>query len=263
MKRKFKLTKLNIISIAILACVGIIIAAAGGSIAFFTDAKETTNVFTAGSVYISLSEAAVKSDGAGNLIEDTAAQRITGNDIADTANIVKNEYGKIFPGQTIHKDPTIKNTGKDPAWIAAKIIISDGDGDISELYGDPVTGYICITDLLCGGLLDEQVHVGVWNQIRDVSYNDNYAMIQASDTANDRHEFYIYINSALDPDASVMLFDTLAVDPEFGNAEMRELAQLNITVQAFAVQKVGFESCYEAMHRAFPEHFSPSASIGG
>lgn len=257
MKRKFKLTKLNIITVALVACVALIIAAAGGTIAYFTDAKETTNVFTAGNVYISLTEAAVKPDSVGNLIEDKDAPRIVGNDIGDT-NVVTHDYGKIFPGQTIHKDPTIKNTGDDAAWVAAKIIVTDGAGDIAKLMGDPASGYININHLLIGGLFSEsEIHRGTWNGISGVMYNNHFAMIQSSDPASGTHEFYIYVLDELAANESVTVFDTMTINPEYDNEQMMELAQLNITVQAFAVQTFGFGNCYEAMNKAFTEHFTP------
>ena len=266
MKRKFKLTKLNIITVALVACVALIVAAAGGSIAYFTDAKETTNVFTAGSVYISLTEAAVKPDALGNLIEDTSKDRIVGNDLAD-ANVVTHDYGKLFPGQSIYKDPTITNTGKDAAWVAAKIIITDGEGDITKLIGDPQSGFINVNQLLGGGVFNNgNIHVGTWNGMTNVVYSNsensyNFAMIQASDTSSGTHEFYIYILEELAPNEAITVFDTMMINPAYGNEQMRELAQLNITVQAFAVQTFGFDSCYEAMNKAFSEHFTPLASV--
>lgn len=258
--KKFKLSKLNIVTLAVVACMAIVIATTQGTIAFFTDAKQETNVFTAGNVYISLSEAAVKSDGAGNLIEDTSLPRIEGNDISD-ANVVINDYGKIFPGQTIYKDPTITNTGDDAAWVAAKIIITDGVGDISKLFGVPGYDILSIRgDLLDGGLLGESAHFGTWNGVANVVHNDKYAMVSISDHPQGKYEFYIYVLDPLQKGESVTLFDTMVVNELFGNAEMRELSQLNITIQAFAVQKFGFNDSHSAMHRAFEDHFKVQAN---
>lgn len=251
--KRIKLRKLHIVAIVLVLSVSMI-AATGGTLAYFTDDREMTNIFTAGNVYISLTEAEVKNDGAGNLIEDTDKPRVQGVAI-DSTEDVKHNYGTLYPGKIIHKDPTIKNTGGDPAWIAAKIIITDGNGDINKLYGFPNSEYIDIKLLLSGGLLGEDVHVGTWNGLHDVNYNGNYAMVQVPDAANGVYEFYFFILNQCEKDAEIELFDTMEIFPEFDSTDMKELAGLEITVQAFAVQTFGFENVYFAMTRAFPDHF--------
>lgn len=250
-----KLSKLKIISIT-LAITAVVIAAASGSIAFFTDVKESTGIFTAGNVYVELTEAAVKSDASGNLIEDTAAERFSGAEITEQGAAVVRNYGVVFPGQTIYKDPTVKNTGDHSAWIAVKVIVEDGSCDIHKLYKYS-DGYddIDIERFLRGGLLDEHVHVGDWNGIPDVCFNDNYAMIQSSSHAAGKYEFYFLMLKPFASGDEVEVFDTFYIDPMFGNVEMQEFKELKITVQAFAVQEYGFVDCLSAMSTAFPEHF--------
>lgn len=248
-----KLRKMHIVAIVLVLCVAMI-AAAGGTLAYFTDDREVTNVFTAGHVYIELTEAAVKDSGTGNLVEDPDKPRVHGVAIDSTEDI-KHNYGMLYPGKTIHKDPTIQNTGEDPAWIAAKIIITDGKGDINKLYGFPNKEQIDIRLMLSGGLLSEKVHMGTWNGIAHVDHNENYAMVQVPDVAGGVYEFYFFMLNPFEKDARVEIFDTMTILPEFTNEAMKELAELEITVQAFAVQTFGFDSCYGAMTGAFPEHF--------
>ena len=230
--------------------------ATSNTIAFFTDAKESTGVFTAGNVYISLTEAAVMLDAKGNLIENADAARIEGADVS-SSNPVENNYGRVYPGQTIHKDPTVKNTGDENAWVAVKVIIEDGAGDIYNLfkYNDDFDD-IDIERLLVGGLLNEQVTVGPWNGIEDVCYNENYAMIQASSHEQGRYEFIFLMQKPLNPGEEVEVFTTVKIDPTFGNVEMQEFRDLKVTVQAFAVQQYGFSSCLEAMNAAFSSYFT-------
>ena len=251
--KKLNIKKSYVVAIALVACIALI-AAARGTIAYFSDDQEITNIFTAGNIYISLSEAAVKDDGLGNLIEDTESPRIQGVAINSTEE-VKHNYGMLYPGKTMHKDPTIKNIGSDPAWVAAKVILTDGNGDINKLFGYFNSEYIDIQLLLTGALLDEVVHYGVWNGIEGVTYNDNYAMVQVPDTTNGTYEFYFFINYELVRDAEVEIFDTMTILTDFTNADMSELAELEITVQAFAVQTFGFNDSFTAMTEAFPEHF--------
>ena len=252
---KFKITAL------ILLITAIISTAVSGTIAFFTDSKESIGIYTAGNVYIEVTEAATVPDASGNLIENPSADRILGGEITGAGASVINDYGIVFPGQTIHKDPTIKNIGSNSAWVAAKVIIEDGAGDIHRLYAyNDEDDAIDIEHLLSGGLLDEHVHVGEWGGIDDVCYNDRYAMIQHSSRADGRYEFYFIMLQPLEKNASVELFDTFTLDPMFGNAEMQEFREFKITVQAFAVQTHGFDSCSSAMLGAFGEHFSGIAA---
>lgn len=260
MRRFFRPTKLKLIAV-ILALTAVTVAAARGSVAFFTDSKESAGVFTAGNVYIELTEAATKRDSKGNLIADPDAARIAGGEIADGGATVLHNYGVVFPGQTICKDPTITNVGDDRAWIAAKVIIEDGAGDIHRLFQySEFYDEIDIELLLSGGLLDEMIHVSDWNGYESVCHNDRYAMIQIANHSAGRYEFYFLMLNSFAPDESVMIFDTLSIHPMFGNAEMQEFRDLKVTVQAFAVQTFGFSSCLEAMTEAFPEHFVRAGS---
>ena len=254
MKKLLTSPQFKIITIS-LALTIVFSAAITGTIAFFTDSKESTSVYTAGNVYIELSEAAV-TEMNGDLIEDINTDRLLGGEINDSGASVVNNYGAIFPGQTIHKDPTIKNIGNSDAWVAAKVIIEDGAGDIHRLFKyNEYYNDIDIERMLDGGLLAQQVNVGTWNGIDSVCYNDNYAMIQHSDKINGKYEFYFIMVNPLGKDESVEIFDTFFVDSMLGNEEMKEFRELKITVQAFAVQKFGFSSCLEAMNGAFSEHF--------
>ena len=256
MRALFKNAKIWTAALIILALT-ICTLLVGGTVAFFTDAKKSESVFTAGNVYIELTEASVKSDGSGNLIEDTSRERIKGSELTANGNAVIHNYGVVFPGQKIFKDPTVKNIGKNEAWVAAKVVIEDGGGDIHRLfkYSD---GYddIDIERLLAGGLLDEQVTVGDWNGISDVCYNSNYAMIQKSSHIDGKSEFYFIMLKPLQVGESVTVFDSMFINPLFGNAEMLEFRDLKITVQAFGVQSYGFSDCFSAMKGAFSEHFA-------
>ena len=91
--------------------------------------------------------------------------------------------------------------------------------------------------------------------IKNACYNDRYAMVQVANARDGVYEFYFFFNTALETGESILLFDTMEVDPLFTNSDMQEFANLEITVQAFAVQTIGFDGAYAAMCRAFPEHF--------
>lgn len=245
----------KVIAISILVTM-VAITAANVTISFFVDSKEYSGVFTAGNVYIEMTEAAVKLDTLANLVEDRESPRIVAADTTEGGLPTVHDYGLIHPGQTIYKDPTIVNTGDWDAWLAVKVIITDGGGDIHKLYGyNEFYEDIDIEGLLSGGLLNEHVRVGDWNGHEYVCYNENYAMVQIPDRHAGTYEFYFFMLNPLKKGESVEVFDTFYVDDTFGNTEMLELKELTITVQAYAVQTFGFNSCYEAMISAFGNKF--------
>jgi len=229
----------------------------GASWAYFTSTKQATATFTAGNVEIMLSEAAVKPDAAGNLIEDTERPRLFGK----VEDVVVNDYGRVYPGMSIFKDPTITNTGSSPEWIAAKVTFTDGAFDLHKIMG--YSGYeeIDIEQLLGGGLLDETVAVENWNGIEDVCVNDRYAMIQVADTTEGKYEFFFLMLQPVEVGESVTIFDKVIFNQMWNNDHMRELAELKIHVQAYAVQTFQMEDCLQAMTSAFPDHFPFQSDI--
>ena len=248
MKKIFGLSKLNVIAIVLVACVAII-ATAGGSIAYFSDNKQMTNTFTMGNVYISLSEAKMVEDATGNRVPDPNGARLEGTAIGESG--ATNEYGSLYPGKQMLKDPTIKNTGSEPAYIAAKIIVK-ANGNIGSIYGGAFGLVGTGGGMFEGALFDEATTLDPDAGIRECA---KYTMRQSVE-ADGSLVLYVFVTDALKPtDAAITLFDTMCIDPEFDNAAMQQLAGLTVTVQAFAVQTYGFADCYEAMTKGFVDHF--------
>ena len=221
-----------------------------GAIAYFSDTVSADATLTSGRVSIELWESALVRDAFGNLVKDPNGQHIKGGE----TTVVRN-FGSIFPGLQIDRDPTVKNTGLNDAWIAIKVTISDGEGDISQVIGYEGYHAIDIETLLSGGLLDEDVRVGTWNGFEDVCYNDRYAMVQIDDFSREDYEFYFFILAKQAPGDTVTVFERIFFLSEWNNYEMRQFAGLEIKVQAFGVQTSSFDSCYEAMIGAFPDYF--------
>ena len=217
--------------------------------AYFTMTKKVTNTMTAGNITIELTEAAVKEKG-GHLVQDTSAPRVVGG-----GEVTVRDYGKLYPSMTVYKDPTIENTGTVGTWIAAKITFTDGEGELHKVIGYDGFPGIDIRTILSGGILDEGTHFGRWNGIDNVRYNDKFAMVQKSDVGMGEYSFYFFFLQPFEQGEKVVLFDTLGIPREWGNAQMQELAQLKINVQAYGVQLLDLDSCYEAMTAAFSEEF--------
>lgn len=244
------ITKFNIWMSCILLTVTVLMFV-GATLAYFSDMQQSSSVLTAGDVKIALSEAAVKTDNAGNLVVDTEKPRIFGT----PGEVTIHNYGRIYPGQSIWKDPTITNIGSAPEWVAAKVILHDGAGDLTKIMGYEGFDGIDIEILLSGGLLDESVHFGTWNGIPNVCYNNRYAMIQIPHDTEETFVFYFLMLEPVKVGESVVLFDQINFPLEWVHLDMEQLKDLKIEVQAFGVQIMQLESCLEAMTGAFPDYF--------
>lgn len=220
------------------------------SYAYFSSQSKASATITAGNVSILLSESAVKRDGNGNLVEDTESSKIFGS-----ASGTVHDYGTIFPGQSIYKNPTIENTGTNDAYIAAKMTLTDGDGDIHRIIGFENYDDIDLSIIFGGGLLDESAHFGRWNGIDGVTYNSHFAMLQVPDRAHGEYDIYFFILEPISHAESVVLFDGMYFPSELRSEEMKEFGDLRVDICAFGVQASGFDSCYNAMTKALPEHF--------
>lgn len=227
------------------------------TIAYFTDSKQMTATLTAGNVKITLVESAVKQDENGNIVKDPEGGIVVAKSKAEDIH----EKSRVYPGMTIWKDPTITNTGDAPEWIAAKVTLTDGSGDLHKIMG--YSGYeeIDIEKLLAGGLLEEHVDIEDWNGFSDVCINERYAMLQLADSAEGKYEFFFLMLKPVAVGEQVTLFEEVVFDQMWNNDHMKELVDLKIHVQAYGVQLYQMQDCLQAMSTAFPEHFPFNTDI--
>ena len=92
-------------------------------------------------------------------------------------------------------------------------------------------------------------------KMEDVCYNDNYAMIQIANPSESKFEFYFLILNPVEKNSEVVLFDHISFPDEWTGADMQNLADLKIQIEAFGVQTYQLDSCLVAMTEAFPDHF--------
>ena len=135
--------KKKILSIALVVAMVAVIAA--GSLAYFTDKKAAKNTFTVGNVHIAQLESSLHRENAGiangatsdSELWSNVAKEGTGNTNqykagdtyytdaqieADAAQYTCNNV-KLNPGQSYHKMPYVKNTGKNDAFIRIRVMI--------------------------------------------------------------------------------------------------------------------------------------------
>ena len=84
------------------------VAIVGSSLAYFTDKEQKDNVFTVGNVDITLTEPNWDAEGG----KDAPA---------------------AYPGEALKKDPTVKNDGKNPAFVRIKVEGLDCLGEGNEI----------------------------------------------------------------------------------------------------------------------------------
>lgn len=222
----------------------------GTSFAYFTSQKQYTHTMTTGNITIELTEAAVKNVN-GHLVKDESKDRVVGG-----GDIVVHDYGAVYPGMKIYKDPTIENTGSTGAWVAARITLTDGTGQLHDVIGYPDYDEIDLLSLLSGGTIGSSAHFGTWNDIEDVRHNDTFAMVQKADRARGEYTFYCFFLQPLEKDQQVVLFEQLEIPADWNHAELQEVEAMKINVTAYGVQLLDLDSCFEAMTLAFPDDFN-------
>ena len=225
------------LSIAVAACL-LALTIAGTSIAYFTDTDQYTNVFTAGDVDITLTEAVAERNDLGHVVIEDATNRIPYNGDAT--------YNPLFPMQSIAKDPRITNVGSEAAFVGAIIDITNTNGDINEVLS--VRGAVGDTTAVT-------------------------AFIKGIDTANadvrvtaieGGFRVYIIYEDALEGETSanandgdyVTIFNEIQIPSTWDNEEMAYVNGLKINVKAYATQKAGFNTALDAFTAAFGTEFA-------
>ena len=190
------------------------------SLAYFTDNKTVDNVFTAGEVTITLDEAEVTLDGANHAQVDTSVR----------VSVATQDYGKLYPGQVVTKDPTITVTGSESAYVGAKVVINSGV-DITDANDE------YFANLLSGGLL--------------AANDDTVKVVKQVNDTDKTYEIYIAYKTAMTQNENVTLFNALSIAGNYGNTDMENFKGMHITVNAYAVQAVGFHDALDALTTAF------------
>ena len=237
--------KKKIVSLALV--VALIAIAAMGTLAYFTDTDDATNTFTTGDVAIDLTEAVVEPDEKGNLVATDERQDVLENEEESY------DYGNLYPGQTIDKDPTIEVLGSEDTYVAAKIIVTDGEGDLTKIMGLE-DGLLNIQTVVYGGLVKENDTLKEYNGLVPVFGDETYSVYQQVE-GDGIYVFYVYIEDPKSTGDSVTIFKQLRIPAEWDNEEMAEMKDLTIKVEAYGTQSFGFDSCFEAMNAAFPGAF--------
>lgn len=195
----------RMMTVMILALIAIF--AAGATLAYFTDTSDTVkNTFTMGNVGIKLDEA--------KLEVNTTVAGTTWTALSD--RVTENTYTNLYPGAVLPKDPTVYNTGTNPAYIRVKVTLAPYAA-FNALLEDP------------SALWNKTIGTG-WTLASSV--NGVYT--------------YNYANVVSKGDIVPPVFTGVTIPADFSNAAMTSIDGFTINVVAEAIQAQGFGNVTEA-----------------
>ena len=195
---------------AVLLVVGTIL----GTVAYLQDTASVVNTFTVGNVYLKLDEAVVDEKG-----EPTGGRTETGN-----------AY-HLLPGETYTKDPTVTVLkGSEESYVRMLVTINCYD-ELATIFGDPFLPQYFVEGW------DNAVWVSTQVISKDVSAN----------TATYEFRYFETVKPEKDTDLVLdALFDTVTVPNTMTGDQLATIADLEITVEAHAIQATGFANADEA-----------------
>ena len=213
--------------LAIALCVAMLaIMVVSGTLAYFTDNDAKTNTFTMGKVDIELTEPSYEPGADGKL--------------------------KVFPGQSYDKDPTITvASDSDECYLVATVTISQRD-NLHALYANDTTGIkqpwgLSLAGkggMVSGGVADYTAVAAVENGISGTLLADKVFLTYAEDAEADTITYTFYFKEVHKAGQSEILFTHVNIPAIIDNNDIDD--GLTVTVNAYAIQKVGFNNVYEA-----------------
>ena len=191
-------------------CVALaVLTIAGTTLAYLTSKDTVTNTFTVGNVSIKLDEAKANTDGS---LYDNGTTRVDANSY------------KLIPGHTYTKDPMVTVLeGSESSYIKMTVTFSKA----AELDAIFAPNGADMTSIFNGYDSTNWIYKG---NTKDATNNTR------------TYEFW-YKATVAAPDANVALdalFDSITVPGSITNTQLATIANMTITVNAYAIQADGF-----------------------
>lgn len=194
---------------AVLLVVGTIL----GTVAYLQDTASVVNTFTVGNVHLKLDEAVVDENG-----EPTGGRTENGN-----------AY-HLIPGETYTKDPTVTVLkGSEESYVRMMLTLNCA----SELDAIFAPNGAVLTEIFKG------YDATKWTYVDVTRGNDNTIT----------YEFRYFETVEAEDNADLVLdalFDTVTVPNTMTGDQLATIADLEITVEAHAIQATGFANADEA-----------------
>ena len=258
-KKKILVLALSLAMVAILAV--------GGSLAYFTDSKNVDNTFTVGNVKIELIEQQRGENGLEDFEQGKALNPIVGS-----AQGEKDQYGMPVAENYVDKMVTIKNTGKNDAYIRAYFAIPSALDDGYETFNAGLNvlhfnfGNKVVDDTITSTYDNEWnwKHDGKWNYfettIDGIKYNVYFAdYYQAVGAGKTTEQFVqgVYLDKSFNIKTENGVEKCYAFDKEVTLDAGWNWDKVTCPVYAVAVQAAGFENAADAITAAFGANYNP------
>ena len=226
------MNKRRILAVAIAVCLIAILAC--GSLAYFTYSKTVTNTF-----YTYSTEEFPNGPTADQLFSISVYE--TGADGKEDYDGLT--YKDFMPGSKLSKDPTVKNTGKYPAWVRMKVTVTNATAWKKACADIGLTG---LNEIFLNFNNNKATNAPTgWycTNTKNPTYD------QTADTLT----YVFYTNNPLKPGEASTLFDGILIPGGLTIEHMISLSKFQIIITGDAIQSdntgstaaEAFANCWE------------------
>jgi len=180
-----------------------------GTVAYLTDKEGVVNTITVGQVDLVLDEAVVDANG-----NPTGGRTEEGN-----------KY-HLIPGQTYTKDPTVTVVKGSEESYVRMIVTINCYKELCEIFENPFLPQNLVTGW------DNTV----WVTTEEIKVDD------AANTGTYEFRYYTTVAGGTEGVTLDALFDSFTIPADVTGAQLKTIANLEINVEAHAIQKSGFDT---------------------
>lgn len=214
-----KKTKKKILVVALIVSLVAILSL--GSLAWFTANDTVTNTIKLADDF---AVDVYETDGEGNLITEGE----------ETVGVT---YTNIMPGQEIHKDPTVRNTGTHPEWVRVHVTLSHYDIWSAAVKPDKETGKVDLSAIFTG------FDPNAWKRYEEPTIDENANTVT--------YTFYLD-TIKLEPNQAAALFTGVTIPGELTSEQAKTMnGSFTIAVEAEAIQSEYLPEEVTTAHEAF------------
>ncbi len=197
--------KKRVLSIALVICMVAMLAM--GTLAYFNATQTVTNTF---STWTTDPDNPPKPD-------DIFSIEVFETDPTDPEKEVPGlTFEDIKPGDVLHKDPTVRNSGKYDAWVRLTVTVTNA----ANWKASCARWEIADLTTIFGGFVAADWTLGE----------------VAEDAEADTLSYTYYYNSKLAADQEATLFTTVTIPAVFDQADMAALYNFNLIIKGDAIQ---------------------------
>ena len=194
----------------VLSMVFVITALILGTTAYLTDTAGVINTFTVGDVTIHLDEAKVDENG----VPIPGAQRVAGNSY------------HLIPGRSYTKDPTVTVQAESVESYVRMVVTISCYKELCAIFGDPFL---------------PQNFVSGWDPDLWVTTGE-IVVDEVANTGSYEFRYCAPVAGGAEGVTLDALFDTITVPETMTGTQLKTIAELQIHIEAHAIQKSGFQT---------------------